>query len=126
MQEPSDLLPPDQQYQAYLAQGRFLIQRNRQTGQAFFYPRVAEPGTGCTDLEWFEPSGLGTVYAVTVISPRPPASPYCVVLVDLDEGPRLMSRVDGIAPEAVCIGQRVQAKVITENEQALLVFEVQA
>ncbi len=116
-------LAPDAQYSAYLQEGRFMLQRNRQTGRAFFYPRVAEPGTGCTDLEWFAPSGLGRVYAVTVISQRPPAQAYGVVLVDLDEGPRMMSRVDGIAPEEVRIGQRVQAKVIQENDAPLVVFE---
>lgn len=124
MSEINTLLQPDKQYQEFLAQGRFMIQRNRQTGKAFFYPRVAEPGTGCTDLEWFAPSGLGTVYALTVISQRPPALPYSVVLVDLDEGARMMSRVDGIAPDQIRIGQRVKAKVIQENEQPLVVFEV--
>ena len=124
MSSDTTLLQPDKQYQEFLAQGRFMIQRSRATGKAFFYPRVAEPGTGCTDLEWFAPSGLGTVYAVTVISQRPPALPYSVVLVDLDEGARMMSRVDGIEPSAIRIGQRVKAKVIQENEQALVVFEV--
>ncbi len=124
MSAENTLLQPDKQYQEFLAQGRFMIQRNRQTGKAFFYPRVAEPGTGCTDLEWFAPSGLGTVYALTVISQRPPALPYSVVLVDLDEGARMMSRVDGIAPDQIRIGQRVKAKVIQENEQPLVVFEV--
>ena len=124
MSEINTLLQPDKQYQEFLAQGRFMIQRNRATGKAFFYPRVAEPGTGCTDLEWFAPSGLGTVYAVTVISQRPPAVAYNVALIDLDEGARMMSRVDGIEPSAIQIGQRVKAKVIEENEQALVVFEV--
>ena len=124
MSSDTTLLQPDKQYQEFLAQGRFMIQRNRATGKAFFYPRVAEPGTGCTDLEWFTPRGLGTVSAVTVISQRPPALPYSVVLVDLDEGARMMSRVDGIEPSAIQIGQRVKAKVIQENEQALVVFEV--
>ncbi len=124
MSAETTLLQPDKQYQEFLAQGRFMIQRNRQTGKAFFYPRVAEPGTGCTDLEWFAPSGLGTVYALTVIGQRPPALPYSVVLVDLDEGARMMSRVDGIAPDQIRIGQRVKAKVIQENEQPLVVFEV--
>ena len=71
------LLQPDRQYPALFAQGRFMIQRNRATGKAFFYPRVAEPRPGCTDLEWFAPSGLGTVYAATAISQRSPAATTC-------------------------------------------------
>ena len=124
MSEINTLLQPDKQYQEFLAQGRFMIQRNRATGKAFFYPRVAEPGTGSTDIEWFAPSGLGTVYAVTAISQRPPAAAYSVVLVDLDEGARMMSRVDGIAADQVRIGQRVKAKVIQENDKPIVVFEL--
>ena len=43
--------------------------------------------------------------------------------LDVAEGPRLMSRVDGIAPEAVTIGMPVKARVINESEQPLVVFE---
>jgi uncharacterized protein len=52
-----------------------------------------------------------------------PEPDYNIVLIDLDEGPRLMSRVDGIAPGAVTIGMPVQAKIITENEAPTLIFE---
>ena len=48
---------------------------------------------------------------------------YNVALVDLAEGPRLMSRVDGVPPEQVRIGMAVQARVIDDPAQGkLLVF----
>ena len=34
-----------------------MLQRSRESGTCFWFPRVAEPGTGCTDLEWVEASG---------------------------------------------------------------------
>ena len=114
---------PEKEYFEHLAAGRFMIQRSRSTGRHVFYPRVAEPGTGATDLEWVAASGLGTVYSATVIRGKPPAPNRSLVLIDLAEGPRLMSRVDGIAPEAVTIGMPVRARVITEGEQPLVVFE---
>jgi uncharacterized OB-fold protein len=117
------MLQPDKQFLEFLAQGRFMIQRSRASGRYIFYPRVAEPMTGCTDLEWVEPSGHGTVYSVTVVRQKPPAPNYNVVLVDLAEGPRLMSRVDGIEPQSVRIGMAVKARVIRENDNPLLVFE---
>src|SRR5690606_32935433 len=55
-------MQPDAEFNAYLAEGRFMIQRSRSSGKYVFYPRVAEPGTGARDLEWTEASGLGTVY----------------------------------------------------------------
>lgn len=114
---------PQARYDAYLDEGRFMLQRDRASGELFFYPRVAAPRSGSRDLEWVAPSGLGRVYAVTVIHPRPPETPYGVVLVDLDEGPRLMSRVDGIPAHDVRIGARVRARVIQEAGRGVLVFE---
>jgi uncharacterized protein len=113
---------PEQEYFAHLAQGRFMLQRSASTGGYVFYPRVAEPGTGVTDLEWVEASGRGVIYACTVVHQRPPAPDYNVVLVELAEGPRLISRVDGVAPADVKIGMRVRVRILQESEGPLLVF----
>jgi uncharacterized protein len=51
----------------------------------------------------------GVIYATTVVH-RPDEDPYNVCLVDLDEGGRVMGRVEGIAPQDVTIGLRVQAR----------------
>src|SRR3546814_1951542 len=67
--------------------------------------------------------GTGTVYSVTVIGRKPPAAPYHVALIDLDEGPRLMSRVEGMAAEDVRIGMKVKARVAQEDETPILVFD---
>jgi uncharacterized OB-fold protein len=114
---------PEKEYFEHLAEGRFMIQKSRSTGGHVFYPRVAEPGTGATDLEWVAASGRGTVHSTTVIRQKPPTPNYNLALIDLAEGPRMMSRVEGIAPEAVKIGMPVKAKVVRENDQALVVFE---
>lgn len=116
-------LPPEQTWRAALAQGKFLLQRAKASGTMIFPPRLAEPGTGDTDLEWIEASGLGTVYSVTTISQKPPAPAYAVVLVDLDEQVRMMGRVDGLAAGATAIGMRVQARIVQENGVPLIVFE---
>ena len=73
--------------------------------------------------EWVEACGRGTVYSTTVIRQKPPTPNYNLALIDLAEGPRMMSRVEGIAPEAVKIGMAVRARVIRENDQPLVVFE---
>ncbi|VTU46106.1 Zn-ribbon domain-containing OB-fold protein [Variovorax sp. PBL-E5] len=112
----------DAQFQKHLDEGRFMIQRAVKSGRAFFYPRVAEPLSGDTALEWFEPSGRGIVYSTTVVRVRPPAESYNVALIDLEEGPRLTSRVVGIAAADVRIGMRVKAR-IEPGDKALLVFE---
>jgi len=116
-------MKPDDEHRRHLAEGRFMLQRSR-TGGAFIYPpRVAAPGTGATDLEWVEASGRGSVHSTTVVRQKPPAADYNVALIDLAEGPRLMSRVVGIAPSDVRIGMPVRARIVREDDAPLVVFE---
>ena len=93
-------------YQAHLDRGELAYQWSPQANRAVFFPRLICPYTGSDDLEWRVSAGFGTVYATTVTHPRE-GSPYNVALIDCDEGFRLMSRVEGVAPEAVEIGMRV-------------------
>ena len=113
---------PEAEYRAFLAEGRFMLQRSRSSGRYNFYPRVVIPGTGERDLEWVEASGIGTVYAITVNRTREGA--YNIALIDLEEGPRMMSRVDGM--ETVPIGAKVRARIIEEDGAPLVVFDPEA
>jgi uncharacterized OB-fold protein len=97
-------------YREYLAAGQLAFQRDAATGHAVFYPRVAAPGSGGTELTWEISTGLGTVYATTSIHQRNDA-PYNVALIDMDEGFRLMSRVESIPAGDVKIGQRVKVRI---------------
>jgi uncharacterized protein len=108
---------PEAEFTAFLAQGKFMIQRSRDSGRHIFHPRILEPGTGSSNLEWVEASGEGTVYSTTAVSQKPPAKPYNVALIDLAEGPRMMSRVEGIPADQVTIGMKVRARVTTEEGQ---------
>ena len=117
-----DIVHPDQKFLAFLAEGKLMLQQSRTSKKPFFYPRVAEPGTGRTDLEWIEVSGRGTVYATTIIRVRRPEPDYVVVIVELDEGPRMLSRVDGVDPSEVFIGMRVEANIIAFEDRHAVVF----
>jgi len=105
-----------------LEEGRLLLQRGVESGRAFFPPRIAEPGTG-KEAEWFEASGGGTVTSLTWVGQKPPALPYNVVIVELDEGVRLMSRVEGVSAEELRIGMRVKARIGREEDAAILLFD---
>lgn len=111
----------DTRYFAGLASGAFEIPLCGDCGRWHFYPRVCCPYCHSENLEWRRPSGMGEVYSTTTVR-RPGGGDYCVCLVDLDEGPRLMSTIVGIPSTEVRIGQRVQAQVQTDAEGALLVF----
>jgi uncharacterized OB-fold protein len=79
-------------------------------GKAVFYPRVSAPGTGSEKLEWRVSKGMGTVYATTVVHYRN-EPPLNVALIDLDEGFRMMSRVEDIDAMQVKIGMRVKVRM---------------
>ena len=118
----SDHSGPEATWRAASAQGRFMLQKSVSDGAYVFPPRTMAPGSGEDDLVWVEAAGTGSVYSVTVISPKPPLEPYNVVLVDLDEGPRVMSRIDGIAAQDVTIGMRVRARIGEEAGTPILLF----
>lgn len=77
----------------------------RSCGKAFWYPRVTCPHCLGEDLEWRASAGSGEVHAVSVMAR---GTPYAVVLVDLDEGVRLMSNTTGVDPADVRVGTRVR------------------
>jgi uncharacterized OB-fold protein len=114
---------PEQEYREHLAKGDFMLQRCASSGAFVFFPRIAEPRTGATDLEWVRASGKGTVYSTTVIRQKPPKADYNLALIDLAEGPRMMSRVENVAPQDVTIGMAVQAKIVSEDGVTFVVFE---
>jgi uncharacterized OB-fold protein len=97
-------------YQAHLEAGELAYQWSPAANRAVFYPRVVCPFSGSDRLEWRVSSGLGMVYATTVTHPREGA-PYNVALIDCDEGFRLMSRVEEIAPDGVRIGMPVRLRI---------------
>ena len=104
---------PNSVYMDYCRNDQLAFQRSP-SGQAIFYPRIVEPKTG-DNLSWEVSQGLGTVYSTTVIYSRD-EKPYNVALIDVDEGYRMMSRVEGVDPEEVRIGMRVQVKMVTFDD----------
>jgi len=111
------------QYQAMLNEGRFLIQRCTACKRHVFIPRVVCPHCMSDALAWVEPRGTGTVYSTTTVRKKPESGgDYDVSVIELDEGVRMMSRVEGMPPTDVKIGMRVRARVIDNKGAGLVVF----
>ncbi len=97
-------------------EGRLLVQWCTSCDCGVFYPRVFCPhcAAGADALEWRTASGRATVYAA-VVENRPEAAgakfsggePYCVALVDLEEGVRMLTNVVGCPPDEVSCGMPV-------------------
>jgi uncharacterized OB-fold protein len=114
---------PDAEFREHLEDGRFMIQKCGKCGAFVFYPRLICTACGAGELVWHEASGSGTVYSTTVVRRRPEqGGDYNVALIDLAEGPRLMSRVVDVPPAEVAIGMPVHAAVDRTASGPLLVF----
>jgi uncharacterized protein len=104
---------PKAGYESGLAAGELRFQRCS-CGKAIFYPRTFCPACGGSDLTWEVSAGEGTVYATTSMA-VPGGQPYNVCLIDLDEGFRMMSRIDGIPSREAEIGARVRIAIVFEE-----------
>ena len=92
--------PETQEYWDGARRGELRIQRCRSCGKAYFFPRPFCPNCSSKDVEWFTATGKGKLYSY-VISHRPAYgfddfTPYVIAVVELDEGPRLMTNIIGV------------------------------
>jgi uncharacterized OB-fold protein len=115
-------------YWQHAREGRFALPRCESCGQHHFYPRPACPHCGGARIAWAEASGRGTVYSFSVVHRAPgPAFagdvPYVVAIVETEEGPHLLTRIVGIAPDQVRIGMKLRVRFDrVSNDVALPVF----
>ena len=100
-----------------------LIQRCESCGVLRHPPRPMCPS--CNSLEWgtVEASGRGEVHSF--VMPRHPAMPfmdddYIVALVELEEGPRLISNLRDVTPDEARIGMAVEAFYVEFDEGLVL------
>ena len=114
--EPTADRASDHFWQA-LADRRLEIQRCWVCARHVFYPRVICSYCQSEDLRWVRASGRGVVYSHTTVHRASGLyageTPYVVAIVDLDEGVRLLARLDGVDPGAPVIDLPVRA-VFTE------------
>ena len=113
-------------YIEHCARGELAYQVCTDDNTPVFFPRVVAPKTGSTNLEWRVSKGLGTVYATTVVHQQGTSRRYNVALIDLDEGFRMMSRVEDIDPMQVKIGMRVEVPHAPRRREAAALSRVHA
>jgi uncharacterized OB-fold protein len=107
-----DLPAPDLETKPFwdgCKEGRFLIRHCNACGADHYYPRPFCPTCWSDDVEWKEASGRATLYTYSVVhvNDLPPFGervPYVAAIVELEEGPRVMTNVEGVEHDALQIG----------------------
>jgi uncharacterized OB-fold protein len=72
--------------------------------KAYYYPRDICPVCGSRDVTWKQATGRGTVYTFAIVQRAPtPAfaedAPFVTAIIELEEGPRMLSIITGVEPE---------------------------
>jgi uncharacterized OB-fold protein len=103
-------------------EGELRLQQCTACRRHIFYPAYICPHCGASSLEWKKTSGNGTVYSCTVVERQAGANdePIVVGLIQLDEGPIMMSNVRADDPYAVAIGARVSVRYERASDEITL------
>ena len=110
--------------------GELLLAKCNDCTRPFYYPRILCPHCGSQNLGWLKASGTGTIWSFTHVHVSfygkrwESQIPYTPVLIDLDEGVRVMSRLVGEGRDKVKIGDKVKVEFIEVEKQKIPFFRV--
>ena len=120
--------PESEPYWTALREGRLLLKLCASCSQYHSYPRPFCPFCWSEDVSWVEASGGAVLYTHSVVfrNDLPPFGeqvPYIAAMVDLDEGPRMMTRVVDCEPDQLKIGMRLSFRTeAVTDEVTMAVF----
>jgi uncharacterized OB-fold protein len=106
-------------------EGRLLIRRCRACGRAHHYPRPFCPHCWSELVEWEEASGNASLYTWSVVHendlpPWPERVPYVAAVVELDEGPRMMTNVLDCAFDRLAVGMPLRVTFRSAGDEVTL------
>ena len=115
---------PDATFREALAKNEFLLPQGDDCGKFHFFPRVMCPHCHGAAITWKPASGKGRVYTTTVVRQKAErGGDYNVCVVELAEGVRMMSRIEGIEPGDVTIDMAVRAIIGDAEGQPAILFQ---
>jgi len=118
----------DISYEKYLTEDKLMGSRCRECESLFVPPRPICINCRSSEMEWVQMKGTGKLVAFTCISVGPPfmvaegynrKNPYCSGVVQLDEGPRVDARIEGVdakRPETISVGMPLKVRFLHRGE----------
>jgi uncharacterized OB-fold protein len=107
--------------------GELRLQRCRACETPYFPPRPFCPRCASRDVEVFAASGRASLHSYVInFRPRPDigVEPYAIAVVELAEGPRMMTNIVGCpqTPEALQLDMPLEVVFQAESETITLPF----
>ena len=115
--------PTEQPFYDACAAGKLVLQHCQHCGHVLFYPRTHCDACQSDQLAWEDASGAGTIASYTVVRRAVSAdfeAPYVIALIDLAEGPRMMSQIIDADPDALAVGLSVKVDFAAWSEDITL------
>jgi hypothetical protein len=115
------MTPEAKPYWDGLRDGKLMLPKCGDCESAFFYPRIACPHCHSRNVGWIQASGKGTLYSFQIgyrafnpafkIKP-----PYILAMIQLEEGPRILSNLINIEPDPAIVKCDMPVEVVFEKQ----------
>ena len=101
---PTPITPECRPYWEGARGGKLMIPKCRACGKPFMYPRVACPFCASRDIGWVQATGRGRLFSFEIAhqilnKAFKVKTPVVLAMVELEEGPRLLTNLVGIEPD---------------------------
>ena len=115
------MTPEAKPYWDGLREGKLMLPKCEDCDGAFFYPRIACPRCHSRNVGWIQASGKGKLYSFQIahraLNPAFKIEPpYILAMVELEEGPRLMSNLIDIEPDPDIVKCDMAVEVVFEKQ----------
>jgi len=97
-----------------------MLPKCEECGKPFFYPRILCPHCHSRRITWIQASGRGRLYSFEIAyqSLNPAFKikpPYILAMIELEEGPRLMSNLVNIDPDPKLVTCDMPVEIVYER-----------
>jgi hypothetical protein len=117
---PQPMTPEAKPYWDGAREGKLMVPRCQACRKAFMYPRVLCPHCGSRDITWIQASGRGRLYSFEIAhqilnKAFKVKTPVVLAMVELEEGPRLLTNLVNVAPDPKAIRCDMPVEVVFEK-----------
>ena len=118
---PTPMTPEAMPYWEGLKENKLMLPKCGDCKKAFFYPRIACPHCHSRNIGWIQASGKGKLYSFEIahraLNPNFKIEPpYILAMIELEEGPRMMSNLINIDPDPAKVKCDMPVEVVFEKQ----------